>query len=120
LAAIDGGKSVDTSMGFTPLAGVMMGTRTGELDASLIPYIMAKAGITDVAEIIDIFNKKSGLVGISEISSDMRDIISAYKAGDEKGHSSFRHVYQPTSKIYRSILSCSKWCRRPYFYSRYR
>jgi len=45
---------------------------------------MAKAGITDVAEIIDIFNKKSGLVGISEISSDMRDIISAYKAGDEK------------------------------------
>jgi acetate kinase len=89
LAAIDGGKSVDTSMGFTPLAGVMMGTRTGELDASTIPYIMAKTGITDVAEVIDTFNKKSGLAGISDISSDMRDIISAREAGDEKATLAF-------------------------------
>lgn len=89
ITAIDGGKSVDTSMGFTPLAGVMMGTRTGELDASIIPYIMEKTGITDVAEMIDIFNKKSGLAGISEISSDMRDIISAREAGDEKATLAF-------------------------------
>ena len=89
LTAIDGGESVDTSMGFTPLAGVMMGTRTGELDASTIPYIMAKTGITDVAEVIDTFNKKSGLAGISDISSDMRDIISAREAGDEKATLAF-------------------------------
>ena len=89
LTAVDGGQSVDTSMGFTPLAGVMMGTRTGELDASIIPYIMAKTGITDVAEVIDTFNKKSGLAGISDISSDMRDIISAREAGDEKATLAF-------------------------------
>ncbi|MCJ1994027.1 acetate kinase [Lactococcus piscium] len=89
LTAIAGGKSIDTSMGFTPLAGIMMGTRTGELDASIIPYIMAKTGITDVAEVIDIFNKKSGLAGISELSSDMRDIIKERDAGDEKATLAF-------------------------------
>lgn len=89
LTAIAGGKSIDTSMGFTPLAGIMMGTRTGELDASIIPYIMAKTGITDVAEVIDIFNKKSGLAGISELSSDMRDIIKSRDAGDEKAALAF-------------------------------
>ena len=89
LTAIAGGKSIDTSMGFTPLAGIMMGTRAGELDASIIPYIMAKTGITDVAEVIDIFNKKSGLAGISELSSDMRDIIKERDAGDEKATLAF-------------------------------
>ncbi|MCJ1996474.1 acetate kinase [Lactococcus piscium] len=89
LTAIAGGKSIDTSMGFTPLAGIMMGTRTGELDASIIPYIMAKTGITDVAEVIDVFNKKSGLAGISELSSDMRDIIKSRDAGDEKSALAF-------------------------------
>ncbi len=89
LTAVDGGKSVDTSMGFTPLAGVMMGTRTGELDASVIPHIMAKTGISDVAEVIDIFNKKSGLAGISEISSDMRDIIKGRETGDAKATLAF-------------------------------
>lgn len=66
-----------------------MGTRTGELDASIIPYIMAKTGITDVAEVIDVFNKKSGLAGISELSSDMRDIIKSRDAGDEKAALAF-------------------------------
>ena len=89
LTAIAGGKSIDTSMGFTPLAGIMMGTRTGELDASIIPYIMAKTGITDVAEVFDVFNKKSGLAGISELSSDMRDIIKSRDAGDEKAALAF-------------------------------
>lgn len=89
LTAIAGGKSIDTSMGFTPLAGIMMGTRTGELDASIIPYIMAKTGITDVSEVIDVFNKKSGLAGISELSSDMRDIIKSRDAGDEKAALAF-------------------------------
>ncbi|GFH40599.1 acetate kinase [Pseudolactococcus insecticola] len=89
LTAIDGGKSVDTSMGFTPLAGVMMGTRTGDLDASIIPYIMVKTGITDVNELIDIFNKKSGLAGISGSSSDMRDILKGREEGDEKATLAF-------------------------------
>ena len=89
LTAIAGGKSIDTSMGFTPLAGIMMGTRTGELDRPIIPYIMAKTGITDVAEVIDVFNKKSGLAGISELSSDMRDIIKSRDAGDEKAALAF-------------------------------
>lgn len=89
LTAVSGGKSIDTSMGFTPLSGVMMGTRTGELDPSIIPYIMAKADISDVDEIIDIFNKKSGLSGISETSSDMRDIIKGRTLGDAKATLSF-------------------------------
>lgn len=74
LAAILNGKSVDTSMGFTPLAGVTMGTRSGDVDPSLLPYLMRKLGITEVEEMIHILNTESGLKGISGISSDMRDI----------------------------------------------
>ncbi|WP_086350377.1 acetate/propionate family kinase [Candidatus Enterococcus clewellii] len=74
ITAVDGGKSVDTSMGFTPLAGVTMGTRSGDIDPSLLPYLMDKLGLTDIKEMIDILNKKSGLLGLSGISSDMRDL----------------------------------------------
>lgn len=74
ITAVDGGKSVDTSMGFTPLAGVTMGTRSGDIDPSLLPYLMEKLGLTDIKEMIDILNKKSGLLGLSGISSDMRDL----------------------------------------------
>ncbi|MGX7419414.1 acetate/propionate family kinase [Carnobacterium gallinarum] len=77
ITAIDGGKSVDTSMGFTPLAGVTMGTRSGDIDPSLIAYLMGKLNITDINEFIDILNKKSGLLGLSGISSDMREIEAA-------------------------------------------
>jgi acetate kinase len=105
LTAIDGGKSVDTSMGFTPLAGVMMGTRTGELDASIIPYIMAKTGISDVAEIIDIFNKKSGLAGISELSSDMRDIIKGCEEGNEKATLAFEMYVNRIQKFIGQYLA---------------
>ncbi|MBG9989251.1 acetate kinase [Aerococcaceae bacterium DSM 111176] len=84
ITAVDGGKSVDTSMGFTPLAGVTMGTRTGDIDASLIPYLMEKTGVTDVKEMINIFNKKSGLLGLSGVSSDMRDIEAEADAGNER------------------------------------
>ncbi len=83
LCAIDGGKVVDTSMGFTPLAGIMMGTRCGDVDASIIPYIMKKENLT-IDEVIDIFNKKSGLLGISGISSDSRDIEDGIKEGNER------------------------------------
>lgn len=83
LCAIDGGKVVDTSMGFTPLAGIMMGTRCGDVDASIIPYIMKKENLT-IDEVIDIFNKKSGLLGISGISSDSRDIEDGIKEGNKR------------------------------------
>lgn len=74
ISAIDGGKAVDTSMGFTPLAGITMGTRCGDIDASLIPFLMEHLHITDVNEFIDILNHKSGLLGISGLSADMRDL----------------------------------------------
>lgn len=74
LTAIEGGQSVDTSMGFTPLSGVTMGTRSGDIDASLLPHLMKKLCLRDIQEMIDILNQDSGLKGISGISSDMRDI----------------------------------------------
>ena len=77
ITAIDGGKSIDTSMGFTPLAGVTMGTRSGDIDASLLQYLMSKLEITDIKEMVEILNKKSGLLGLSGISSDMRDLENA-------------------------------------------
>lgn len=83
LTAVEGGKSVDTSMGFTPIAGVTMGTRTGDIDVSLIPFLMEKEGITDVKEMIRIFNNESGLKGISGVSSDMRDLEDAEAEGHE-------------------------------------
>lgn len=74
ITAVDGGKSVDTSMGFTPLAGVTMGTRSGDIDPSLLPFLMEKEGISDINEMIRILNNESGLKGLSGISSDMRDL----------------------------------------------
>lgn len=69
IAAIKGGESIDTSMGFTPLAGVTMGTRSGNIDPALIPYIMGKTGQT-VEEVVSTLNKRSGLLGITGFSSD--------------------------------------------------
>lgn len=77
ITAVDGGKSVDTSMGFTPLAGVTMGTRSGDIDASLLPYLMEKEGMTDIKEMINVLNNKSGLLGLSGVSSDMREVENA-------------------------------------------
>lgn len=79
ITAVDGGKSVDTSMGFTPLAGVTMGTRSGDIDPSLLPYLMNKLGLTDIKDMIDILNQKSGLTGLSGVSSDMRDLENSEK-----------------------------------------
>lgn len=74
VCAIKDGKSVDTSMGYTPLEGVIMGTRSGDLDASIIPQIMKIEGITDIDQAIDYLNKKCGLLGITGYTNDMRDI----------------------------------------------
>lgn len=83
LAAVKGGKSIDTSMGFTPLAGVMMGTRSGSIDPSVISYLMEEHGygINDIDEIL---NKKSGVLGISGISSDFRDVLAEAENGNER------------------------------------
>lgn len=83
ICAIDGGKVVDTSMGFTPLAGVMMGTRSGDVDSSIIPYVMKKTG-ESADEVLNDLNKKSGLLGVSGVSSDSRDIEDAISAGNKK------------------------------------
>lgn len=82
ITAVEGGKSVDTSMGFTPLAGLTMGTRCGDIDASLLPYLMEKEGISSINEMIDILNKKSGVLGLTGISSDMRDIETGADEGN--------------------------------------
>lgn len=74
VTAVKDGKCYDTSMGFSPLAGVTMGTRSGDVDPSALQHIMHKEGMTDFDEMIDILNHKSGLLGISGISSDKRDI----------------------------------------------
>ncbi|UXH46844.1 acetate kinase [Rossellomorea vietnamensis] len=83
IAAIEGGKSIDTSMGFTPLAGVAMGTRSGNIDPALIPFIMEKTGST-ADEVLNILNKKSGMLGVSGFSSDLRDIEMQASEGNER------------------------------------
>ncbi len=90
ITAVENGKSIDTSMGFTPLAGVTMGTRTGDIDASLIPYLMERLELTDVQDMIDIFNNQSGLKGLSGVSSDMRDLENAESEGNERAELALR------------------------------
>ncbi|MBQ2999768.1 MAG: acetate kinase [Clostridia bacterium] len=80
VTAVKGGKVVDTSMGFTPLAGVEMGTRCGDIDPAIVPYLMEKENLSP-AEINNIMNKKSGFLGVTEFSSDSRDIEDAIFAG---------------------------------------
>ncbi|MBF1689830.1 Acetate kinase [Streptococcus sanguinis] len=85
ITAVDKGVSVDTSMGFTPLGGVMMGTRTGDIDPAIIPYLMQYTDDFNTPEDISrVLNRESGLLGVSEKSSDMRDIHEAMRAGDAK------------------------------------
>ncbi|UVD81928.1 acetate/propionate family kinase [Mycoplasma iguanae] len=83
LCAIKDSKSLDTTMGFTPLAGVMMGTRSGDIDPSIHEFIMKEENLT-VEEFTNILNKKSGLLGVSGVSSDMRDLIAEAKSGNQK------------------------------------
>ena len=84
ISAIAHGKPVDTSMGFTPLAGIMMGTRSGDIDPSIMPYIMEKEHLHDISEMIAILNKKSGLLGVSGVSNDKRDIDEAAAQGNQQ------------------------------------
>ncbi|MCC8191124.1 MAG: acetate kinase [Planctomycetes bacterium] len=84
MAAVRGGKSVDTTMGFTPLAGLIMGTRSGDIDPAIIPYLMSKPEYAKVSEVDTLLNKKSGLLGISGVSNDMRNLAAdAAKGGSD-------------------------------------
>ncbi len=83
ISAVKGGKCIDTSMGFTPLAGVIMGTRTGDMDPAVVPFIMEKEGFTP-DEMNTFMNKKCGFLGVSGVSSDCRDLDSAIAEGNER------------------------------------
>lgn len=83
ITAIKNGKCIDTSMGLTPLEGLIMGTRCGDIDANILQFLANKTGY-DLNRITEILNKESGLQGVSEISSDMRDLLSAMAQGNEQ------------------------------------
>ena len=83
ITAVDHGKSVDTTMGLTPLEGLIMGTRSGDLDPSVVSYLAEKKGMT-ASEVVNYLNKKSGIAGISGVSSDMRELNTAIKQGNER------------------------------------
>ena len=83
ICAVDGGKSVDTSMGLTPLEGVPMGTRSGVIDPAIMEFIAQKEDLT-ISEVMNVLNKKSGVQGISGVSSDFRDLTAGAKAGNAR------------------------------------
>ncbi|MEG0181526.1 MAG: acetate/propionate family kinase [Paraclostridium sp.] len=97
IAAVDGGKCVDTSMGFTPLEGLIMGTRCGDIDAAILPFLMEKEGLT-AAGLSDLMNKQSGVYGMTGISSDFRDIEGAAAKGDEKAQVALDAYVQKVKK----------------------
>lgn len=83
ITAVDGGKSVDTTMGFTPLAGVPMGTRSGDVDPAILPFLMEKEQLS-ADDVSNVLNKKSGVLGVSGLSSDFRDLSAAAKEGNAR------------------------------------
>ncbi|MBR7110243.1 MAG: acetate kinase [Clostridia bacterium] len=83
IAAVENGKCVDTSMGFTPLEGLVMGTRSGDIDPAVLEYIMEKSGM-DIHQMLNYLNKKSGVLGVSGVSSDFRDLSKAASEGNER------------------------------------
>ena len=97
LSAVVDGKCVDTSMGLTPLEGVLMGTRSGDLDPAVVECIANNEGMTPT-EVLNMLNKKSGFLGLSGVSSDMRDVWTAAKAGNEKAKLALEHWAYRISK----------------------
>lgn len=89
IAAVAGGRSIDTTMGFTPLEGITMGTRSGSLDPALIPFLMQKTG-KSAEEVLNVMNKESGVYGLSGISSDLRDIEQAAAEGNHRAEVSLK------------------------------
>ena len=104
ITAIAGGKSIDTTMGFTPLEGLMMGTRSGDIDPSVVEYLCDKKGMS-VKEAINYLNKKSGIVGVSGVSSDMRELNDAIKAGNKRAKLALEMVCYRISKYVGAMLA---------------
>ena len=113
ISAVKDGKCVDTTMGFTPLAGIMMGTRSGDIDSSIIPYIMNKCDMT-VDEVMNYLNKKSGFLGISGVGSDFRDIYAGVVAGNERCKLAFdkyvKTVVNYIAQYYVELGGCDILC----------
>ncbi|WP_294580717.1 acetate/propionate family kinase [uncultured Thomasclavelia sp.] len=113
LTAVKDGKSVNTSMGFTPLAGIMMGTRSGDVDPSVIDYLIEEVGM-DMKEVITMLNKESGLLGISGVSSDFRDVQEAAQNGHERAQLAidifFRRVIAYIGRYYIALGGCDAIC----------
>ena len=104
ICAIDGGKCVDTSMGFTPLVGLPMGTRCGDLDAGVIQFIMNKYGIS-IDEMLNILNKKSGVLGVSGVSSDFRDLDAAAAEGNDRAQLALDMFHYWVAKVVGSYVA---------------
>lgn len=99
VSAVKGGKCVDTSMGLTPLEGLVMGTRSGDLDPAILEFVANQEGLS-LAEVMDVLNKKSGVLGLSKVSSDFRDVKAAADAGDEvAAHALEVHRYRVAKYI---------------------
>ncbi len=109
MAAIDGGKSIDTTMGFTPLEGLIMGTRCGDMDPSVILYIMSKEGL-NMSEANTLMNKHSGLIGLSGDSSDMREIESGVMEGDKRAKRAFDAFTYRIKKYVGSYIAALGGC----------
>ena len=103
-AAIDHGKCVDTSMGFTPLVGLPMGTRCGDLDAGVIQFLMHKYGYS-IDEMLNILNKKSGVLGVSGVSSDFRDLDKAAAEGNERAQLALDMFHYWVAKVAGSYVA---------------
>ena len=104
VTAIEGGKSVDTSMGFTPLAGLPMGTRSGDIDAGILEYLMNKYGM-DIKEMVNVLNKKSGVMGVSGVSSDFRDLDSAAADGNDRAQLALDMFHYWVAKVVGSYVA---------------
>ncbi len=105
ITAIKGGKSIDTSMGFTPLAGVVMGTRSGIIDPAIVPYLMEKENMT-IKEVDALLNKESGVLGISGVSSDFRDLEAAASEGNERARLALE-MFAYSVKRYVGFYACA-------------
>ena len=113
ISAVLNGKCIDTTMGFTPNAGIVMGSRSGDIDYSMIPYLMKKTNYT-ISDIDNILNKKSGLLGISGISSDFRDVDKAIGEGNERAilahHLYVKSIVGYIARFYVELGGCDAIC----------
>lgn len=104
VSAIKGGRSIDTTMGFTPLSGLIMGTRTGDIDPAIVPFLMNKTGM-NYEEVDTVMNKKSGVLGISGVSSDFRDLDKASNEGNERAKLAVEVFSYRTAKYIGSYIA---------------